>query len=329
MAKDISFAEEQSKILEFFRPKSSPRPLMRVGGEGDGAYLVPEDFDGVTDCFSPGVADAKTFEDQLLLDYGIRSHLLDRSAEPSGLSTFFLDGFQTFESKWLGPRTEGDFLALEDWVRMKADPAGDLILQIDIEGAEFEVFQSASVDLLRRFRIIVVELHWIPALLGSEDAVREVLTPMVGKLGDNFVTVHAHANNCCGERVPEGMQVFLPNIFELTLLRKDRYENGLGEILFKPIIPHPLDIKKNMPQNPHLTCELGSKRSRVANLFFSFRYFFEDFFDTRVSQKALLAGLRTPVRLKKWTRRTADYLYKKPQWGIFRLLRIFARERAD
>lgn len=37
------------------RPKPSPVPLVRIGGDWDGAYLVPDDLAGVAACFSPGV----------------------------------------------------------------------------------------------------------------------------------------------------------------------------------------------------------------------------------------------------------------------------------
>jgi len=319
--RDLGFSEEQDEVLDFFRPKISPRPLVRIGGDGDGAYLVPEDFKGVTDCFSPGVAESKTFEDDLLLHHGIHSHLLDLSADPDSLSTLFLKGFQTFEPKWLGPQTEGDFLSLGDWVQAKADPSGDLILQVDIEGGEFDVFQSLSPDLLRRFRIIVVELHWVPSLLGSKDGVREVLTPLVKKLGRDFVTVHAHANNCCGERIPNGMNVFLPNIFELTLLRKDRFPAADVNRDFLAMTPHPLDIRKNTVSKPHLAFESGpgSPRQRFHSLSRSLWHFCEDLFDPRVSNIALVLSLRAYVRWRKRSRTVLDLLYKRIYVRFFRV----------
>jgi hypothetical protein len=42
-------------------------------------------------------------------------------------------------------------------VRTHAPSAGDLILQMDIEGAEWPVILNASQEVLTRFRIIVLE----------------------------------------------------------------------------------------------------------------------------------------------------------------------------
>jgi hypothetical protein len=41
----------------------------------------------------------------------------------------------------------------------------DLILQMDIEGAEWHVLLNVSRDTLRRFRIIVIELHDLERLM--------------------------------------------------------------------------------------------------------------------------------------------------------------------
>ena len=47
------------------KPKASPFGLIRIGGNSDGAYLVPDDLQGISCCFSPGVSDRKSFEDEL------------------------------------------------------------------------------------------------------------------------------------------------------------------------------------------------------------------------------------------------------------------------
>jgi hypothetical protein len=54
-----------SKVREVARllaPQPSPTPLIRLGGETDGAYLIPDDLEGVSALFSPGVAESSSFE---------------------------------------------------------------------------------------------------------------------------------------------------------------------------------------------------------------------------------------------------------------------------
>ena len=42
--------------------------LIRLGNDGDGGYLVPDDLNGIEACFSPGVAGNVNFEKALALD---------------------------------------------------------------------------------------------------------------------------------------------------------------------------------------------------------------------------------------------------------------------
>ena len=43
------------EVFQLLKPKASKTPLIRIGGDGDGSYLVPDDLEGITACFSPGV----------------------------------------------------------------------------------------------------------------------------------------------------------------------------------------------------------------------------------------------------------------------------------
>ena len=53
------------KLLDVLQPKPSPIPLVRLGGNWDGAYMVPNDLKGIVACMSPGVSNVKRFEDEL------------------------------------------------------------------------------------------------------------------------------------------------------------------------------------------------------------------------------------------------------------------------
>ena len=48
---------EVVEVFELLKPKASKTPLIRIGGDIDGSYLVPDDLDGITACFSPGVGE--------------------------------------------------------------------------------------------------------------------------------------------------------------------------------------------------------------------------------------------------------------------------------
>jgi hypothetical protein len=277
-----------SSPFDYLKPIPCPYPLIRIGGCSDGAYLVPDDLAGVKACFSPGVCNAKDFEDDLAVGFGIRSHMCDLSSDIQAFKTEIIEGMQTFEKKWLDLPGVDSSITLDQWVN-KYEPAsqsGDLILQMDIEGAEYRNLLVASNSCLARFRIIVLEihgldvlqnrLHWKNILLRStaflwmltyrplmdlfggwsliRDAVNFVgrrigphlLVDMLTRLDKTHACVHVHPNNCCGEFIDQKTGMNVPRVLEMTYLRKDRF-SGQSSRFFTPQIPNPLDIV-NMPQ---------------------------------------------------------------------------------
>ena len=119
--------------LKFLIPKPSPFEFVRIGGNRDGSYLVPNDLEHIDACFSPGVNNYKFFEDELVKKYGIKSHMCDFSSDPDRFTTPIIEGMQTFKKKWLDIDGGEDSISLSDWVReLSPDAKNDLILQIDI-----------------------------------------------------------------------------------------------------------------------------------------------------------------------------------------------------
>jgi len=233
------------------RPKPSPVPLVRIGGDQDGAYLVPDDLEGVAACFSPGVNNWKTFEDELVHSHGIVCHMCDHSSDVDAFATPLIDGRQTFLKKWLDVNGTADSIALADWVAMRAPGAADLLLQMDIEGAEYRNLLGTPDEVLRRFRIVVLELHGLEVAL-DEVRFEEQLAPLLRKLDRHFICVHAHPNNCCGEVLLPGTELNLPRVIELTFLRRDRFSPTAQPVGPAPVLPHPLDIRRNVDTCPPL-----------------------------------------------------------------------------
>lgn len=54
--------EELRYRIRTLRPIVTDYPLVRVGDNADGGYLIPDDLVGVSACFSPGVDVKASFE---------------------------------------------------------------------------------------------------------------------------------------------------------------------------------------------------------------------------------------------------------------------------
>jgi hypothetical protein len=239
----------QEEVFEFLRPKHSPCKLIRLGGNRDGAYLLPDDLGGVAACFSPGVKNKKDFEDELATSYAIPSHMCDKSSDPELFRTPLIKGMQTFRKVWLDIENADDAVTLSTWISEDAPAVGDLLLQMDIEGAEYRILLAAETSVLSRFRIIVLEIHALhrmndPAIL------LEVMLPLVQKLGELFYCVHVHPNNASVSFEAVHARRSCPRLLEITLLRKDRFPDGRPISDGKLLLPHPLDIPRNVWGKP-------------------------------------------------------------------------------
>jgi hypothetical protein len=110
----ISRATNYEDLDQFFisiNPISTDHGLIRLGGETDGGYLVPNDLEGIKVCFSPGVSETANFEFDLA-NKGIHCFLADYSVESPPIKN---DLFH-FEKKYLGLAENLVYTTLESWV---------------------------------------------------------------------------------------------------------------------------------------------------------------------------------------------------------------------
>ena len=148
-------------------------------------------------------------------------------------------------------------MTLDGWVAEKCPDrtAGDLILQMDIEGAEYETLLATSVETLIRFRMIVLELHKLNHL--DNRLYFRTVDAAMRRLLEYFEVAHLHPNNAGGMTRIAGVDV--PRVAEITFLRKDRVKsktpvNGL---------PNPLDVRNVANQRDLLLPDYWWKPDRL------------------------------------------------------------------
>ena len=125
-------------------------------------------------------------------------------------------------------------MTLDEWKADRVpDYEGDLILQMDIEGAEFEALFSASAQLLAQFRIMIIEFHYLQELFNKPFFT--LASRAFQKLLQTHSVVHIHPNNCCGSIKGGGLEI--PRVAEFTFHRNDRF----GGKSYRQNFPHPLD----------------------------------------------------------------------------------------
>ncbi len=149
------------EIVDFIkriRPLKSKFELIRIGPNGDGGYLAPNDLKGIEACFSPGVDTISEFEKDCIERFNMKVFMADKSVDRPNLD--MPDDSYDFQKKFIGCTNNEDYITLDQWVSSSLPESNaDLLLQMDIEGGEFFSLINASNALVNRFRIMVIEFH--------------------------------------------------------------------------------------------------------------------------------------------------------------------------
>jgi len=212
-------------------PITTDLDLIRIGENTDGGYLVPNDLGEIYACFSPGVAETASFEKEMI-SRGIRCYLADFSVEAPPI----VGPNIKFEKKFIGIDDDEVHMTLESWVKNNCDNiSDDLLLQMDIEGSEYDVIMNTPAEILRRFRIVIIEFHGLDTI--SDPFGFRIVDTTFRRLLNDFVIVHIHPNNISKPVMVRGF--FIPPTMEFTFLRKDKVRHSQETKKF----PHELDCK--------------------------------------------------------------------------------------
>ena len=230
---------EISALIHALHPRDSGVNLIRLGPDGDGGYLIPDDLSGIEYGFSPGVCTESGFEADLA-KRGLKVYLADYSVDSASVN----DPNLFFDKKFIGSLSDREFMTLDEWKNKKIPSySGDLILQMDIEGAEFEAIMSVSASLLSQFRIMVIEFHFLQELFNRPYF--DLSSRVFRKILQNHSVAHIHPNNCCGSvKVPNQWThgnragcLEIPRVSEFTFYRNDRIKKES----YCRVFPHSLD----------------------------------------------------------------------------------------
>ena len=225
-------------LIDIIKPMDLGHNLVRVGSKNDGGYLMPDLFDDIDYCFSPGIGKIYDFEKEIEKK-NIKLFLADGTIDQKNIDIKNFD----FLKKNLSSYNSLNLTTLGDWIKDKIEPSDKLLLQMDIEGSEYEVINSTSEDCLKSFKVIIIEFHYLEKLYNRLNY--NIFVNSVNKIIKNFEIAHLHANNCHGEFYVCGEK--FPTAIEITFLRKDLC---LQKKNIKDF-PHPLD-KKNIRDLPDI-----------------------------------------------------------------------------
>lgn len=187
--------------------------LIRIGAKNDGGYLVPDELSSIRSLFSPGVDSISDFEIYFATQ-GVPCYLADASVKSPPVAH---ENFH-FQQKFVHQGSDvGDYINFNAWILDNVPLEGDSALQMDIEGAEWEIILGMSERVLKNFRFMVIEFHGMHQM--AYQLPFQTISAVFSKLLTDFEIVHVHANNAESSQSIYGIEI--PPLVEVTFVRKD------------------------------------------------------------------------------------------------------------
>ncbi len=198
-------------LIEKIKPKDLGYNLVRIGPKGDGGYLIPDILDQIEECFSPGVGSITGFEEHLCKK-NIQVFMADNTVDKPLIN---YKNFN-FTNKNIGSFNDDKVMTLDSWINNKSKNSKNLLLQMDIEGHEYNSLSSLSEENLNKFKVLIIEFHFFDQVITNYGY--NVILDTMSKLTKYFDVAHIHPNNCCGYFKIKDL--IIPNVIEITFLNK-------------------------------------------------------------------------------------------------------------
>lgn len=213
--------------------------LVRLGGPNDGGYVMLEPVAPpiITAAYSFGVGHDISW-DAAIAARGIDVWLYDHTVStPPGLPPRCQFVRKAIAGKSVGPdeRTLAECIAENGHAGRR-----DLLLKLDVEGAEWGVLESAPETLLCQFQQIVVEFHGLADAVGGDR--HEKIVAVLDKLTRTHQCVHVHGN--CDQPPVWLGDLVVPDVAEVTYVRRSDVAGRLGSVV------RSLPMELDAPNNP-------------------------------------------------------------------------------
>lgn len=210
---DEMFAKNVIKMLS---PKSvEGKRMVRIGDKNDGGYVMLDDFYRDNIAYSIGIGDDWTW-DLEMERRGYSVYMYDPTiTQPMGLPencVFRKQGLSAIDNDIINYYTLESIMRKNGHSKIEGG-----IIKVDIEGAEWEVFDEVDRGLLGAFNQIVMELH---GLVTSNNT--QQMLSVINKIHNSFQCVWVHGNNNTGAYQTD--EYTMPDVLEVCFVNRNKYD---------------------------------------------------------------------------------------------------------
>ena len=178
----------KSSIYQLLRPKDVyGKKKVRIGKEGDGGYVLLNDLENISIAYSFGIFNDVSFDLELAeknIDVFMYDHTIQKLP-------FYNKKFHWKKFGLTGIKTNDFFMKTLKQLIYENDHINEknMILKLDIEGSEWNVFSEVSGAILKQFKYILVEFHF-------NNTYESQYIKIFKKLNRTHQIFHLHCNNC-------------------------------------------------------------------------------------------------------------------------------------
>lgn len=207
----------------------------RVGKPYDGGYVLADDFSKDMIVYSFGIAGDVSFDEQLAdknMDIHMYDHTIPHLPKNHNKFHFHKTGISAVDEP------ENSKLSMKTILDENGHLGNhNLILKMDVEGAEWDFINTTPSEILNQFTQIIFEFHRL-----TDTANAQNILNALDKLNETHQLVWIHANNF--GHIEEAGNIEIPAYIEATYMNKKKYS-------FKDAVCNfPLDI--DMPDDPRI-----------------------------------------------------------------------------
>lgn len=201
--------------------------LVRMGGDRDGGYVMIDDFSPEMIVYSFGIGRNVSWEADLAKQ-GIQCFMYDHTIKKLPQKHKL---FHWHKAGICGNEPVKDCKTLDEFIKINGHEGNNnLILKMDVEGAEWEAIVAAKKESLLQFKQLVFEFHGLCSKY-QYDHICSVLE----KINESHQVVHVHGTNYDDYILVKN--IVMPCCLEVTYARKNDYDF----IDNKSFYPTPLD----------------------------------------------------------------------------------------
>lgn len=193
--------------------------MTRVGNSNrDGGYIMANDFVCPSQAYSFGISNDVSW-DLDMASKGYKIFMYDHTINGLPIDNqnfnFFKEGLGGKHSK------NGPLDTLENYIiRNKHTNNKNMILKIDVEGAEWDFLETVKPEILQQFDQILFEFHNLVRACSEDEQQRKINA--LEKLNKTHQLIHLHGNNCGYQLTIGG--ALIPDVIEVTYVNKSKYK---------------------------------------------------------------------------------------------------------